>query len=141
VSADKWYVAIHARSTPACTLISPRASVVRQGVSRRPAAREVEAQHGPDIQIKQLRWYRNSVKSSLIKGFWMVADFGPDVTRKVPQAEFGTWADYERARRGFGEPAEQSSTAGSRHYQQASDAREPSSPPSSRPGQNHATNC
>jgi hypothetical protein len=43
---------------------------------------ELEMQYGDPIGIEQIRYFQRTVRPNFIKGYWMVADFGPDVPPK-----------------------------------------------------------
>jgi hypothetical protein len=80
-TADKWFV-------PLQDLASDRIYTYRIGVDSpilRPAQfvpitkTEVEAVYGDDVNtIEQLRHFRETVKNSALKGYWLVADFEAD---------------------------------------------------------------
>jgi hypothetical protein len=41
---------------------------------------EVEASYGAPVGLEQLRYYRQTVKHNAVKGYWLLADFEPEVT-------------------------------------------------------------
>lgn len=127
VPGDRWYVALHALTSTRLYAFDLRAHkpVIRQvHFEKIGKPGEVETEYGPQIDIEQLRWYRNAVKSSLIKGFWMVADFGPDVNKKPPSAEFGARTDHQRARQNYAYIGHQSANSERRHQEHASETEE-----------------
>jgi hypothetical protein len=102
VSDDKWFLAIQALTDNRvyAYFMSKNGPVIRQvHFDRVGMSNEYQTRHGPEVEIKQFRCYRNSVKAKILKGFWMVADFGPDAAKKAANGDYQPYANYERLRR------------------------------------------
>jgi hypothetical protein len=107
-SPDQWYMAIHALTGRLYAYQMRENEPIIGEVHFVPVGKTtlIETQYGSKIFIQQLRCYRNSVKANIIKGYWMVADFGADATKKPPDSAAKGPASSEnpRARQQYAAP-------------------------------------
>jgi len=84
VSHDQWYMAIHALLGRLYAYYQASNGPAIGEMTFAPVGRttEIEALYGVKVQLNQLRSFRNSVKPNIMKGYWMVADFGVDSSKK-----------------------------------------------------------
>lgn len=88
VDTNHWFMAIHALTEPrlyAYTVNNGEPTLRQIHFEKVGITPIYETRYGPEIPIAMLRCYRHTVRAKNIKGFWMVADFGPDINKKPPK--------------------------------------------------------
>lgn len=98
---DKWFMAIYALTNRLYAYKLEAGAPMIGELHFTPVGRtvEVETHYGAKIAIHELRCFRQSVKPHIIKGFWMVADFGTDTAQKPAPAAGSGYTDNDHSRR------------------------------------------
>jgi hypothetical protein len=96
---EEWLLAIHTLTNQRVYVYSPeREGLTQVHFEKVGPAENYRAVYGPPVVIRQLRYARETIKLNIVKGFWMLADFGTDAFWKR-QAQDGSYYEapaYQR---------------------------------------------